>query len=135
MIRRPPRSTLFPYTTLFRSAVALGFHCAWGELEPARVEAEYRRTLENLDKKSDMLSMELVNGAADLDLRNLAPDVTRAHDRGLIDDDDFEFLAEWLHDPDFVPPPPYLHLVQGIDDIVDFFEDKFEETRLPQGRD
>src|SRR3712207_7455906 len=24
MIRRPPRSTLFPYTTLFRSA------CAWG---------------------------------------------------------------------------------------------------------
>src|SRR3712207_7254368 len=24
MIRRPPRSTLFPYTTLFRSGVALG---------------------------------------------------------------------------------------------------------------
>src|SRR3712207_8234455 len=24
MIRRPPRSTLFPYTTLFRSAVGLG---------------------------------------------------------------------------------------------------------------
>src|SRR2546430_4836389 len=25
MIRRPPRSTLFPYTTLFRSAVATAF--------------------------------------------------------------------------------------------------------------
>src|SRR3712207_7377662 len=25
MIRRPPRSTLFPYTTLFRSAEQLGF--------------------------------------------------------------------------------------------------------------
>src|SRR5438270_6787920 len=25
MIRRPPRSTLFPYTTLFRSHVAVGF--------------------------------------------------------------------------------------------------------------
>src|SRR2546423_12034368 len=25
MIRRPPRSTLFPYTTLFRSA----HHCSW----------------------------------------------------------------------------------------------------------
>src|SRR5256886_3176488 len=25
MIRRPPRSTLFPYTTLFRSPMALGF--------------------------------------------------------------------------------------------------------------
>src|SRR5258708_39334009 len=26
MIRRPPRSTLFPYTTLFRSVVALRWH-------------------------------------------------------------------------------------------------------------
>src|SRR2546425_4599452 len=26
MIRRPPRSTLFPYTTLFRSQSALDFH-------------------------------------------------------------------------------------------------------------
>src|SRR2546430_13569544 len=26
MIRRPPRSTLFPYTTLFRSGVAPGHH-------------------------------------------------------------------------------------------------------------
>src|SRR2546430_3530113 len=26
MIRRPPRSTLFPYTTLFRSAPSLGPH-------------------------------------------------------------------------------------------------------------
>src|SRR5256885_7713274 len=25
MIRRPPRSTLFPYTTLFRSPMAIGF--------------------------------------------------------------------------------------------------------------
>src|SRR3712207_7603395 len=28
MIRRPPRSTLFPYTTLFRSMIALGVHPA-----------------------------------------------------------------------------------------------------------
>src|SRR3712207_8340925 len=28
MIRRPPRSTLFPYTTLFRSSVALHAHRA-----------------------------------------------------------------------------------------------------------
>src|SRR5258707_6780826 len=26
MIRRPPRSTLFPYTTLFRSPCVAGFH-------------------------------------------------------------------------------------------------------------
>src|SRR5437899_9398357 len=30
MIRRPPRSTLFPYTTLFRSAGAAGKHCCGG---------------------------------------------------------------------------------------------------------
>src|SRR3712207_7508979 len=30
MIRRPPRSTLFPYTTLFRSAVALAAGIAAG---------------------------------------------------------------------------------------------------------
>src|SRR5256885_7790511 len=29
MIRRPPRSTLFPYTTLFRSAIASWFVSAW----------------------------------------------------------------------------------------------------------
>src|SRR2546427_3453642 len=28
MIRRPPRSTLFPYTTLFRSQVCTGLHHA-----------------------------------------------------------------------------------------------------------
>src|SRR2546426_4529255 len=31
MIRRPPRSTLFPYTTLFRSLVAVGEHFGAGE--------------------------------------------------------------------------------------------------------
>src|SRR2546422_3494991 len=30
MIRRPPRSTLFPYTTLFRSRLACGTHDAKG---------------------------------------------------------------------------------------------------------
>src|SRR3989442_8515118 len=34
MIRRPPRSTLFPYTTLFRSAVILYACC--GPIAPAR---------------------------------------------------------------------------------------------------
>src|SRR5256886_17615978 len=36
MIRRPPRSTLFPYTTLFRSHgfLALGQNRAWGERVP-----------------------------------------------------------------------------------------------------
>src|ERR1039457_6972822 len=29
MIRRPPRSTLFPYTTLFRSMATLSVACKW----------------------------------------------------------------------------------------------------------
>src|SRR5256885_10639826 len=33
MIRRPPRSTLFPYTTLFRS-VALRNRCPQGQADP-----------------------------------------------------------------------------------------------------
>src|SRR2546429_3754105 len=34
MIRRPPRSTLFPYTTLFRSPVSKITWHAWVELHP-----------------------------------------------------------------------------------------------------
>src|SRR2546427_10872586 len=34
MIRRPPRSTLFPYTTLFRSLEAI-FEYAWEQINPA----------------------------------------------------------------------------------------------------
>jgi len=42
MIRRPPRSTLFPYTTLFRSLVATlalfahAMHTATAPLQPGR---------------------------------------------------------------------------------------------------
>src|SRR5258708_25891287 len=32
MIRRPPRSTLFPYTTLFRSRVPVLTHCGQDDL-------------------------------------------------------------------------------------------------------
>src|SRR3989449_1723704 len=37
MIRRPPRSTLFPYTTLFRSAVARAHHVARRKVQQAGV--------------------------------------------------------------------------------------------------
>src|SRR5216683_6777603 len=36
MIRRPPRSTLFPYTTLFRSTLATTFANALSKLLPGR---------------------------------------------------------------------------------------------------
>src|SRR2546422_5928288 len=43
MIRRPPRSTLFPYTTLFRSRAALSRDVRHGALHgPARRPAQRR---------------------------------------------------------------------------------------------
>src|SRR5271166_6684072 len=49
MIRRPPRSTLFPYTTLFRSVERLG----WGSRDRASTDAETRRS--DRDRKSTRL--------------------------------------------------------------------------------
>src|SRR5688572_32144535 len=61
MIRRPPRSTLFPYTTLFRSGVdepggaddLLHDHAAG---EPELVVARGGRHVDHLDRKSTRLN-------------------------------------------------------------------------------
>src|SRR2546427_11296999 len=42
MIRRPPRSTLFPYTTLFRSGIIMGSKSDWDTM------ANTAQTLESL---------------------------------------------------------------------------------------
>src|SRR5256885_5680529 len=49
MIRRPPRSTLFPYTTLFRSSVLHWSHSALPE-------RTFRRCSADLDRKSTRLN-------------------------------------------------------------------------------
>src|SRR3712207_9257315 len=41
MIRRPPRSTLFPYTTLFRSDVYMAVNLGTGGIDMARSLLEY----------------------------------------------------------------------------------------------
>src|SRR5688572_31837843 len=46
MIRRPPRSTLFPYTTLFRSA----FHCADLRAHVKRLRRDARRGFQRLNR-------------------------------------------------------------------------------------
>ena len=50
MIRRPPRSTLFPYTTLFRSAISIGLLNEELSLFPDQ-------TKEFLIKAEDLISM------------------------------------------------------------------------------
>src|SRR3712207_7584531 len=42
MIRRPPRSTLFPYTTLFRSAVTPAVAAAPANAQQSNVELDQR---------------------------------------------------------------------------------------------
>src|SRR3712207_7660680 len=71
MIRRPPRSTLFPYTTLFRSDVVIGVdHPYEGVLQgqPGReVHAHLRqpvgrrRTIHGEDRKSTRLNSSHAN--------------------------------------------------------------------------
>src|ERR1051325_2676661 len=48
MIRRPPRSTLFPYTTLFRSQTAQRVGMGFGEVGGWAVGDAYRCTIEPL---------------------------------------------------------------------------------------
>src|SRR5258708_26355260 len=51
MIRRPPRSTLFPYTTLFRSQPKPSFHCCRTALCLAPLFCST-----NIDRKSTRLN-------------------------------------------------------------------------------
>src|SRR3712207_7274288 len=77
MIRRPPRSTLFPYTTLFRSfrrthrgqtvgEVGSGAHVPWsdtvnGEVGVAHVECFAVGFVETPDRKSTRLNSSHAN--------------------------------------------------------------------------
>src|SRR2546429_5159851 len=57
MIRRPPRSTLFPYTTLFRSDSILS-DCVWGrvvELSSCRVVEWTAWTTRQLDNSTTQI--------------------------------------------------------------------------------
>src|SRR2546430_12577282 len=61
MIRRPPRSTLFPYTTLFRSQYGQHRHAGQrvrqpGPQRPARGGGEARRERGAQDRKSTRLN-------------------------------------------------------------------------------
>src|SRR5688572_32820190 len=62
MIRRPPRSTLFPYTTLFRSEPAPSMKCCRCRRSPARSAssaAEGRRSGLELFLRSEEHTSEL----------------------------------------------------------------------------
>src|SRR5690349_24963603 len=62
MIRRPPRSTLFPYTTLFRSALIprrQAEAAAVGVPEVVGPDAEQRMVVGNVERRSEEHTSEL----------------------------------------------------------------------------
>src|SRR5256885_10824373 len=56
MIRRPPRSTLFPYTTLFRSTMKMRFLTLGGDLSFAIAVDSFLFDRANQDRKSTRLN-------------------------------------------------------------------------------
>src|SRR5438132_7804486 len=57
MIGRPPRSTLFPYTTLFRSIHDMGGMDGFGKVEPEPNEPPFHQPWEGrVDRKSTRLN-------------------------------------------------------------------------------
>src|SRR2546430_11477012 len=56
MIRRPPRSTLFPYTTLFRSGFQQRDRRGLAAIFDPQHAASFRRAEERLDRKSTRLN-------------------------------------------------------------------------------
>src|SRR3712207_8364206 len=69
MIRRPPRSTLFPYTTLFRSPLQFPYHCQptpivfeGNEGRKASGELSFARPFQRIaDRKSTRLNSSHAN--------------------------------------------------------------------------
>src|SRR2546425_3723062 len=59
MIRRPPRSTLFPYTTLFRSVFNQAGRCASCHLPPTYTDAPLLHTPAETGSRSEEHTSEL----------------------------------------------------------------------------
>src|SRR5436190_13545505 len=85
MIRRPPRSTLFPYTTLFRSGRG-------AEGDPPRAQTRRRVPLHRADRKSTRLnSSHTVTSYAVFCLKKKKQDLNRlqllqqAQHEGIVD--------------------------------------------------
>src|SRR3712207_9079045 len=61
MIRRPPRSTLFPYTTLFRSAIELFKPFVMKELVENGLAHNIKNAKKMVDRKSTRLNSSHAN--------------------------------------------------------------------------
>src|SRR5436189_6173471 len=76
MIRRPPRSTLFPYTTLFRSLLffclaGLSFASVGVAAEPAGAKLTYRRVFKSSSPELIEIVLREDSDAATYEIRQL----------------------------------------------------------------
>src|SRR6266550_6250640 len=81
MIRRPPRSTLFPYTTLFRSPGDVGIprrHKAWVEARAHTRESPDR--IDRLDTRREALRVEALERDREFRREVALPSLARAGD-------------------------------------------------------
>ena len=88
MIRRQPRSTLFPYTTLFRSLENLGLKSA--------NEEDAKRENANIDGNSPMGTMLQYGSTVSREFAKaylMKPEFAKIHDEGEIHIHDMDFLA------------------------------------------
>src|SRR2546427_8881365 len=92
MIRRPPRSTLFPYTTLFRSIFPLlqarsrwftrsGFLASMGRQDPSRTDRKSTR----LNSSHSQISYAVFCLKKKKKKNNTAPVHVRANDAEILD--------------------------------------------------
>src|SRR2546430_11322223 len=72
MIRRPPRSTLFPYTTLFRSSALIGMRLALSTIPVVLDQWRRQRTPEHAARLADAYVTMAIGG-----LRALASNPSR----------------------------------------------------------
>src|SRR5256885_11320250 len=78
MIRRPPRSTLFPYTTLFRSVVEDRLA---GEIRAAALQVRAGQNHAGADRAGFPLHLDVVNDQVlDLDLAGVVEDRLRSEE-------------------------------------------------------
>src|SRR2546425_9671301 len=78
MIRRPPRSTLFPYTTLFRSLAAVGLDVQ-GDPVLADVRLRHLRPREHFDAPLLVALRQGVRGFCILERQDAGQDRSEEH--------------------------------------------------------
>src|ERR1043166_7358608 len=98
MIRRPPRSTLFPYTTLFRSNAWLGL------VRTAGLEPEFEADVITIQRDLFALGAALADPA-----QKIAARVTKV----VLDDDDVTRLERMIDRLDAETPPLRRFILPG----------------------